>query len=168
MEESLVRHLVDALRAAGINFITYLPETRLSQILPLLQGDNYFQLAPVGSEAEGVSIAAGAALGGKVAASYMEGTGVYVSAYNILTVGVRYGVPMLLLVSYVGSFADQRNSYLYAQRGIKLVPQLEALEVQYRVIANGDGLDAKVNNAVRMMNALKQPVALLFTEEFTL
>ena len=37
MEESLARHLVDALRDAGINFITYLPETRLSQIIPLLQ-----------------------------------------------------------------------------------------------------------------------------------
>jgi sulfopyruvate decarboxylase subunit alpha len=168
MEENLAQNLVYALRAAGINFITYLPETRLSQIIPLLQNDVHFQLAPVGSEAEGVSIAAGAALGGKVVASYMEGTGVYVSCYNILTVGVRYGVPMLLLVSYVGSFEDQRNSFLYVQRGIKLIPQLEALEVQYQVIGNGDGLERKVKNSVRMMNALKQPVALLFTEDFTL
>ena len=168
MEESLAQSLVHSLRGAGVNFITYLPETRLSQIIPLLQNDSHFQLAPVGSEAEGVSIAAGAALGGKVVASYMEGTGVYVSCYNILTVGVRYGVPMLLLVSYVGSFEDQRNSFLYVQRGIKLIPQLEALEVQYQVIGNGDGLERKVKNSVRMMNALKQPVALLFTEDFTL
>jgi sulfopyruvate decarboxylase subunit alpha len=125
-------------------------------------------MVPVGSEAEGVSIAAGAALGGKVVASYMEGTGVYVSCYNILTVGVRYGVPMLLLVSYVGSFADRRNSFLYVQRGTKLIPQLEALDAQYQVIRNGEGLERKVKDAVRMMNSLKQPVALLFTEDFTL
>ena len=125
-------------------------------------------MVPVGSEAEGVSIAAGAALGGKVVASYMEGTGVYVSCYNILTVGVRYGVPMLLLVSYVGSFADRRNSFLYVQRDTKLIPQLEALDVQYQVIRNGEGLERKVKDAVRMMNSLKQPVALLFTEDFTL
>src|SRR5438132_5756458 len=43
---------------------------------PLLQSDPSFQMVPVGSEAEGVSIAAGAALGGKVVASYMEETGV--------------------------------------------------------------------------------------------
>jgi sulfopyruvate decarboxylase TPP-binding subunit len=91
-----------------------------------------------------------------------------VSCYNILTVGVRYGVPMLLLVSYVGSFEDHRNSFLYVQRGIKLIPQLEALDVQYQVIHNGDGLDRKIKNAVRTMNALKQPFALLFTEDFTL
>jgi sulfopyruvate decarboxylase subunit alpha len=125
-------------------------------------------MVPVGSEAEGVSIAAGAALGGKVVASYMEGTGVYVSCYNILTVGVRYGVPMLLLVSYVGSFEDRRNSFLYVQRGTRLIPQLEALDVQYQVIRGGEGLERKIKDAVRMMNALKQPVALLFTEEFTL
>jgi sulfopyruvate decarboxylase TPP-binding subunit len=75
---------------------------------------------------------------------------------------------MLLVVSYVGSLEDQRNSFLYVQRGIKLIPQLEALDVQYHVIRDGEGLERKVKNAVRMMNALKQPVALLFTEDFTL
>ena len=168
MEQKLAQSLVEGLRAAGIDFITYLPETRLSEIIPLLHADPSFQMVPVGSEAEGVSIAAGAALGGKVVASYMEGTGVYVSCYNILTVGVRYGVPMLLLVSYVGSFEDRRNSFLYVQRGTRLIPQLEALDVQYQVIRSGEGLERKIKDAARMMNALKQPVALLFTEEFTL
>jgi sulfopyruvate decarboxylase subunit alpha len=167
MEGKLARDLVGGLRAAGIDFITYLPETRLSEIIPLLQADSSFQMVPVGSEAEGVSIAAGAALGGKIVATYMEGTGVYVSCYNILTVGVRYGVPMLLLVSYVGSFEDRRNSFLYVQRGTRLIPQLEALDVQYQVIRSGNGLERKIKDAVRMMNALKQPVALLFTEDFT-
>jgi sulfopyruvate decarboxylase subunit alpha len=167
MDGKLARDLVGGLRAAGIDFITYLPETRLSEIIPLLQADSSFQMVPVGSEAEGVSIAAGAALGGKIVATYMEGTGVYVSCYNILTVGVRYGVPMLLLVSYVGSFEDRRNSFLYVQRGTRLIPQLEALDVQYQVIRSGNGLERKIKDAVRMMNALKQPVALLFTEDFT-
>lgn len=167
MVQNLARSLVDGLRAAGIDFITYLPETRLSEIIPLLQADPSFQMVPVGNEAEGVSIAAGAALGGKIVASYMEGTGVYVSCYNILTVGVRYGVPMLLLVSYVGSFEDRRNSFLYVQRGTRLIPQLEALDVQYQVIRSADGLERRIKDAVRMMNALKQPVALLFTEDFT-
>lgn len=168
MDQKLARDLVGGLRAAGIDFITYLPETRLSEIIPLLQADPSFQMVPVGSEAEGVSIAAGAALGGKIVATYMEGTGVYVSCYNILTVGVRYGVPMLLLVSYVGSFEDRRNSFLYVQRGTRLIPQLEALDVQYQVIRSGNDLERKIKDAVRMMNALKQPIALLFTEEFTL
>lgn len=167
MEEALAKNLVDALRAAGVNFITYLPETRLSQMLPLMQADSFFHLVPVGSEAEGVSIAAGAALGGKTAATYMEGTGVYVASYNLLTVGIRYGVPLLLLVGYVGSLEDKRNSYVYVQRGTHLIPQLEALGIEYHVMKDGTNMEREIKDAVRMTHALKKPVALLFTGEFT-
>ena len=57
MEHGLAQKLVQALREAGINFITYLPETRLSQILPLLRADPSVKLVPVASEAEGITIA---------------------------------------------------------------------------------------------------------------
>ncbi len=59
MEAELAKKIVDSLREAGVNFVTYLPETRLSQILPLLGEDPSFELAPVASEAEGITIAAG-------------------------------------------------------------------------------------------------------------
>jgi hypothetical protein len=63
---------------------------------------------------------------------------------------------------------DRRNSFLHVQRDIKLILQLEALDVQYQVIRNGEGLARKVKDAARMMHVLKQPVALLFTKDFTL
>ncbi len=167
MEPELASKLVNGLKAAGINFVTYLPETRLSQILPLMRQDEFFQLAPVASEAEGVSIAAGAALGGKQVASYMEGTGVFVSTYNLLTIAERFGIPMLLLVSYVGSAADKRNSFLYVRRGTRMIPVLEALGIEYQIVTDGENLETRIKDAVRMMHALKLPVVLLFTGEFT-
>ncbi|MPZ76624.1 MAG: hypothetical protein GEU77_08865 [Deltaproteobacteria bacterium] len=167
METELASRLVNGLRLAGINFMTYLPETRLSQILPIMREDSSIQLAPVASEAEGVSIAAGAALGGKQVACYMEGTGVYVSTYALLTVAERFGVPMLLLVSYVGSLSDQRNSFLYVRRGTRMIPVLEALGLEYHVLYDGENLETRIKDAVRMMHALKLPVVLLFTGEFT-
>jgi sulfopyruvate decarboxylase TPP-binding subunit len=168
METELAQKIVGSLKAAGINFITFVPETRLSEILPIIQKDGFFQLVPVASEAEAVSIAAGASLGGKQCGVYMEGTGVWVSSYNILTVGVRYGVPMLLLVGYVGSMADKRNTFLYAEYGVKMIAQLESMGVEYQILRDGDGLEGKIADAVRMMHALKKPVALLFTGEFTI
>ncbi len=74
---------------------------------------------------------------------------------------------MLLIVAYYGSLDDQRNSFLYATPGIHLVPILKSLHLQYRVFENGDNLEAKIKGAARMMHAIKQPVALLFTGEFT-
>ena len=70
METDLGKRLVNGLREAGINFVTYLPETRMSQIVSHLQEDHWFKLVPVASEAEAVSIAAGAAVGGKQVACY--------------------------------------------------------------------------------------------------
>jgi sulfopyruvate decarboxylase subunit alpha len=167
MNAELAKRTVAALKAAGIDFVSYLPETRLSEILPLMAADGSFHLVPVASEAEAVGIAAGAALGGKRAAVYMEGTGLFVSTYNLLTIGARYGVPMLLLVAYVGSFEDQRNSYLFSHYGNKTKGILEILGIQYSIIESGDRLETQIQDAVRMMHALKLPVALLFTGEFT-
>jgi sulfopyruvate decarboxylase TPP-binding subunit len=168
MDTELAKKLVKGLREAGINFITYLPETRLSQILPLILEDESFKTVAVSSEAEGFTIAAGASLGGKQAALYTEGTGVYVSCYNLLTLGKRFGVPVLLLVSNAGAFEDTRNSFIYALPGTTMMPFLDGIGIQYRVIEDGVRLEAKIQEAVRMMHALKLPVALLFTGEFTL
>jgi sulfopyruvate decarboxylase TPP-binding subunit len=167
MEPALARRLVGGLRDAGITFVSYLPETRLSQILPLMREDPSFLIVSVANESEGVSIAAGASLGGTPAAVYMEGSGVYVASYNLLVIGKRLGVPMLLIVAHYGSMMDRRNSFLYASPGLHLPANLESLNIPYEVLEDGNHLENKIQGAVRMMHAIKQPVALLFTGEFT-
>ena len=57
MEPQLAEQLVNSLKGAGIDFVTFLPETRLSQILPLIRDDPALELVPVSSEAEAVTIA---------------------------------------------------------------------------------------------------------------
>ncbi len=167
MQPELARRIVNSLREAGIDFMSYVPESRLSQILPLMRQDAGFRLAPAASEADAVSIAVGATLGGKQAACYMESTGVYVSCYQLLVVASHLGVPILLLVSHLGGFDDQRNSFLYSTAGRRLIPQLKALDIEYKVLEDGQNLEANVRNAVRAMNALREPVALVFSGDFT-
>jgi sulfopyruvate decarboxylase TPP-binding subunit len=167
MQEQLAETIVAGLQKSGINFVAYLPETRLSQILPVMEKNPHFTLCSVANEAEAISIAAGATLGGKQAACYMEGSGVYVSSYNLLAIGRRMGVPILLIIAHYGSFGDQRNSFLYALPGVHLIRLLESLDIQYMQVENGNALENKIRDAVRMMNSLKLPVALLFTGEFT-
>jgi len=168
MDQELAEKTVEQLKSAGIDFITYLPETRLSRILPVLEKDEFFQLIPVASEAEAITIASGAALVGKRPACYMEATGLFVCSYNLLLVSVRLGIPLLLLISHVGSFADQKNSFRFAPTGVRTEEQLKVLNMEYQIIANHAQLETGISDAVRMMHALKQPVALLFTGDFTL
>jgi sulfopyruvate decarboxylase TPP-binding subunit len=167
MKDELAKKLVQGIKDAGINFVTYLPETRLSQIIPLLRGDTEIELVAVASEAEAVTIAAGATLGGKQAAVYLENTGLYVSSYPLLVIGKQLGVPLLLLVGYLGGFPDQRNSFLYAMIGNRTIPLLRALDIDHSVLEDGERLETKINDAVRAANSLRAPVALLFGGEFT-
>src|SRR5437899_10607361 len=101
-------------------------------------------VVPVANESEGVSIATGASLGGRPAAVYMEGSGVYVSSYNLLVLGKRLGTPMLLIVAYYGSVLDNRNSFLYALLAIHLIPILQSRDIQYELLDNANGLKYKV------------------------
>lgn len=167
MTDELARKLVQGLKDAGINFVTYLPETRLSQIIPLIRDDPQMELIGAASEQEAVTIAAGATLGGKQAAVYMENTGIYVSSYSLLTVGKQLGVPILLVIGYLGGVPDQRNSFLYATIGKHTIPVLEGLGIEYLLLNDGDELEIKIGDAVRAANAQRAPFALLFAGEFS-
>ena len=167
MTDELAKRIVSSLKVAGINFVTYLPETRLSQIIPLLRDDPDLELIAVSSEQEAVTIAAGATLGGKQAAVYMENTGIYVSSYSLLTVGKQLGVPVLLVVGYLGGVPDQRNSFLYATIGKHTIPVLQGMGIEYMLLEDGVNLEGKIKDAVRGANALRAPFALLFAGEFS-
>jgi len=168
MKDELAQRLVQGLKDSGINFMTYLPETRLSQIVPLIRDDPGIELIAASSEQEAVTIAAGATLGGKQAAVYMENTGIFVSSYSLLAVGKQLGVPLLLIIGYLGGIPDQRNSFLYATIGNHTVPVLQGLGIEHMLLENGDRLQTKIKDAVRGMNALRAPMALLFAGEFSL
>ena len=167
MKDELAKRLVQGLKDAGINFITYLPETRLSQILPLIRDDPNIELIAAASEQEAVTIAAGATLGGKQAAVYMENTDIYVSSYSLLTIGKQLGVPILLVVGYLGGVPDQRNSFLYATIGRHTIPTLEGLGIDYMLLNDGERLEINIGDAVRAANAQRAPCALLFAGEFS-
>jgi len=167
MTDELPRRLVNHLKAAGVNFVTYLPETRLSQIVPLIGDDPAFDLIAAASEQEAVAIAAGATLGGKQAAVYMENSGLYVSSYSLLALGKQLGVPLLLIVGYLGGVPDQRNSFLYATIGSHTIPLLQSLGIEYMLLEDGARLEGKIKDAVRAANAQRAPFALLFAGEFS-
>ena len=167
MQTELATKIVTSLQEAGIDFMSYLPESRLNQILPLMRNDSRFRLAPAASEADAVSIAVGATLGGKQAAVYMENSGLYVSSYSLLTVGKQLGVPLLLVVGYLGGVPDQRNSFLYATIGAHTIPLLQGLGIEYMILEDGEKLEEKIQDAVRAANALRGPFALLFAGEFS-
>jgi sulfopyruvate decarboxylase TPP-binding subunit len=97
----------------------------------------------------------------------MENSGIYVSSYSLLTVGKQLGVPILLLIGYLGGVPDQRNSFLYATVGSHTIPLLQGLGIEYMILEDGAKLEEKIKDAVRAANALRGPFAMLFAGEFS-
>jgi hypothetical protein len=77
-------------------------------------------------------------------------------------------VPLLLIIGFLGGIPDQRNSFLYATIGNHTIPLLQALGIEHMLLEDGARLEIKINDAVRGMNALRAPFALLFAGDFSL
>jgi len=85
----------------------------------------------------------------------------------LLVTGKQLGVPILLVVGFLGGVPDQRNSFLYATIGNHTIPVLQGLGIEYKVLEDGEKLEIKISDAVRAANALRAPYALLFAGEFS-
>jgi sulfopyruvate decarboxylase TPP-binding subunit len=163
----LARQLVDGLKEAEVDFISFLPESRMGGMVPLLASDGSFIVVRASHEGTAVALACGAALVGRRSAVYTEGTGFVASMYTLESTAMQFGLPLLFLVSYVGSPGDDGNSNTFSLWGRRLESQIQALGLQYRVLEDGHDLKRRIVEMARAAQSAKLPACLLFTGEFT-
>jgi sulfopyruvate decarboxylase TPP-binding subunit len=113
----------DGLRAAGIDFVSGLPDGWQRPLHERVELDGEIRYVPVCNEGVGFSICAGAWLGGRKPALIMENSGLRVASEYIARISLGTGVPVTLLCSYRGDVgetveaADQGKALLGEQRG---------------------------------------------------
>jgi len=118
-------------------------------------------------EGTAVTIACGAALVGKRAVVYCEATGFVLSMYNLQSMAMQFGLPIMFLISYTGSPGDKANSLSFSLWGRLLEAQIQTLGLQYRVLEDGHDLETRVADMAWAAQFSKFPTCLLFTGEFT-
>src|SRR5215813_2515608 len=97
-----------ALRASGVDFAVYVPDSLLDAVERLLEADPDVQTLVCSREDEGVAIAMGACLGGRLAVALMEGSGLGLSGL-ILARGLLQRTPLLLIASHDRALGEQFN-----------------------------------------------------------
>ncbi len=167
MTPQAAKRVVEGLKAAGIDFISFLPESRLSDIIPLVEQEKSITLVRASHEGSAVTIASGAALVGKKPAVYMEGTGLFLATYNLQSATIRCGLPVLLLVAFVGSPGDKANSITFSGYGMKTEALLRAMAIPYRIVENEQNIETYIADMERAAQSANHPACLLFTGEFT-
>lgn len=153
------RQVLAGLKEAGIQLVASVPDINLLELITLLYEDKEIIHVPVGREEEGIGVCVGAYLGGKRVAMLMQNGGLMNSCNGIVTTGIQFGIPVLLLIYYAGDFGDNAFHAL----GLLTEPVLQGLGVKYSLMRDPTHVKQDIAGAVSVAEASKRPVALLLT-----
>ena len=97
--------IFQALKAADIRQVSYVPDAGHRRLIELAHGDSQIETTVLTTEEEGIALAAGAWLGGQRAAMLLQSSGVG-NCINMLSLSASCRFPLLLLVTMRGEWAE--------------------------------------------------------------
>jgi sulfopyruvate decarboxylase subunit alpha len=157
------RLIYDALKECDIRLLSALPETWLVHLIRMADDDPEMILVRLAKEEEGVGVSAGAHFAGVKSAMLMQNHGFLASVNGIVSFAHLYKIPLLMLISYRGSFGE-RDPW-QTQGGNATEPVLRALGIPYTFLDSVDAANKRIQQAQTLAESSLQPVALLLTRD---
>src|ERR1700738_3469385 len=139
------RAIYDALKDGGVRLISALPETWLVHLIRMADDDPEMILVRLAKEEEGVGISAGAHFAGVKSSMLMQNHGFLASINGIVSFAHLYKIPLLMLISYRGSFGE-RDPW-QTQGGNVTEPLLRALGIPYSFLDAPESIEKRVRQA---------------------
>jgi len=155
--------IYSALKACGIRLLSALPETWLVHLIQIAEDDPQMILVRLAKEEEGVGISAGAHFAGAKSAMLMQNHGFLASINGIVSFAQLYKIPLLMLISYRGSFGE-RDPW-QTQGGNFTEPVLRALNIPHTFLDAPLSVAKRIQQAHTLAHSSLQPVALLLTRD---
>jgi len=156
-EGSAAHDAYAALRSAGVDFAVYLPDSVLHQVAGLLEADPEVRTVVCSREDEGVALAVGASLAGRLPVVLMEGSGMGYCGL-ILARALLQRTAMLILASH-NRVLGERFDYHGATR-IVGEGTAEGLGLPRLVVHDRAMLRTAIRGAVQTIQGQKVPVCL--------
>lgn len=153
--------IVSALMAAGVNFVTSLPDVNLSRLLAAVDAAPELPHVTLCREEEGIGICTGAYIGGRTPAIIMQNGGFLNSCNALTTTALNFNIPLLLMVYYAGDLGDEG----FATLGSVTEPVLQGLGIRYYLLRKNDEIAATIRGAVTLAIDSRRPVAVLLTKD---
>jgi sulfopyruvate decarboxylase subunit alpha len=153
----------EGIKAAGIRFISALPETWLVYLLQLAEDDPEMTLVEVAKEEEAIGIAAGAYFAGKPNALLMQNHGFLASINGIVSLAMLYRVPLVMLIALRGHWGEPYP--WHTQGGIHTEPVLRGLGLPFEYARDPGKVGRQIKEALTFAHSSLSPVALLLTRE---
>ena len=151
------------IKAAGIRYISALPETWLVYLLQLAEDDPEMTLVEVAKEEEAIGIAAGAYFAGKPNALLLQNHGFLAAINGIVSLALLYRVPLTMLIALRGHWGEPYP--WHTQGGIHTEPVLRGLGIPFEYARDPAKVGQQIQEALTFANSSLSPVALLLTRE---
>ncbi len=155
--------LYQGIKAAGVRFITALPETWLVYLLQMAEADPEMCLIEVAKEEEAVGIAAGAYFAGAPNIMLLQNHGFLGSINGVVSLAMLYRVPLCMLIAHRGHMGEPYP--WHTQGGIITEPVLRALGVPFDYARDPAKIAKQVGEAYTFSRSSLSPVALLLTRD---
>src|SRR5436853_3362932 len=152
-----------ALKACGIRLLSSLPETWLVHLIQIAEGDPEMTLVRLAKEEEGVGLSAGAHFAGVKSAMLMQNHGYLASINGIVSFAHLYKIPLLMLITYRGSFGE-RDPW-QTQGGNVTEALLQSLGIPYKSLDHPAHVVARIRAAQTLAESALKPVALLLCRD---
>ena len=153
----------EGIKAAGIRYVSALPETWLVYLLQLAEDDPEMTLVEVAKEEEAIGIAAGAYFAGTPNALLMQNHGFLASINGIVSLALLYRIPLLMLIAHRGHIGEPYP--WHTQGGILTEPVLRGLGLPFDHIRDPHKAAKQIREAQTFSLSSLSPVALLLTRE---
>ena len=153
-------NLYKSIKKSGIDLILSVPCAMLRGLLEIIDEKDEIQHYPVTREEEGVGIAAGAYLGGKIPAILMQNSGLGNSINAIKSLLELYKIPIVFIMSHRGAEGEKIIAQIpMGQVTIKL---LDCIEVEKYIINSSEKI-SEIETVVNDSRFSKKSVAILLT-----
>jgi len=153
--------LYDKLRSMDISLFTYVPDAGHSAMIGRALADPDVVTVPLATEEEGVSLLAGAHLGGTRGALLMQSSGVG-NCINMLSLTNIGRFPLVSIISMRGDYGEQNPWQFPMGQGTQ--PCLEAMGTICQRVETPDDVLPAAEAAVNMAYRSDQSVALLLSQ----
>jgi sulfopyruvate decarboxylase subunit alpha len=155
--------IFNALKQCDVRLLSALPETWLVHLIRMADDDPETILVRLAKEEEGVGISAGAHFAGVKSAMLMQNHGFLASINGIVSFAHLYKIPLLMLISYRGSFGE-RDPW-QTQGGNVTEALLRAMGIPYSFLDEVESVEKRIRQAQTLAESSLQPVALLLTRD---
>jgi len=155
------QRMVPAMERAQVKVASGVPDNWLTPIIESLTAAESLVYAPAAREEDALGICLGAALAGVRAVCLMQNAGALNTGGTLATLGISYGVTVVMLVTDREHLGDVTVAHF--EKGRAFRPFLDALRIPYYELTPDFDQRDQLTQAFQMAELGQRPVALLMT-----